>query len=67
MREAKFTSEPTTLYLVRLSEPMLPTTTEPVFTPMPMARRGMPSASFSALISSMAACIDRAQATARAG
>ena len=40
MRAATLMVVPTTLYLLRFSEPMLPATTVPVLMPMPMFRSG---------------------------
>ena len=65
MRPAWFTALPTTPYLARRSEPMLPTMTSPVWIAMPISRRGRPSASFLRLSRWIAACISTAHRTAR--
>ena len=41
-RLATLTALPTTAYLARCSEPMLPTTASPVWRPMPISKRGQP-------------------------
>ncbi len=43
MREARLTWLPTTPYFMRSGEPTLPTTTGPVWMPMPISISGRPS------------------------
>ena len=66
MRAARFTGAPTTAYLERLREPMLPTTTSPVWMPTPICTSGRSWAWFQRLTRSMTRSMARAQATARA-
>src|SRR5262249_31460354 len=64
-RAAMFTALPTTAYLARCSEPMLPTTASPVLTPIPISKRGSPARACSRFSSDMARCMASAQAAAR--
>ena len=65
MRPAMFTLAPTAAYLVRRCEPILPTMTRPVCTPIPISSSGPPDARRLAFTPSMAHCIAIPQATAR--
>ena len=64
-RAATLTALPTTAYLARCSEPILPTTASPVLRPMPISNRGRPAAACSRLMSAIARCMASAQAAAR--
>ena len=66
MRPAMFTLAPTAAYFVRRAEPMLPTMTRPVCTPIPISSSGPAYACRRAFTSAMARCIAIPHATARA-
>ena len=56
---------PTTPYLARASEPMLPQITSPVCTATPISTSGSPSARLRSRTTCIACCIATAHATAR--
>jgi hypothetical protein len=66
MREAMLTASPMTVYSRRCGEPMLPTTTGPVWMPMPTFSSGLPAAAFSRFSAARASSIATAHLTARA-
>ena len=65
-RPARLTGSPMQPYFIFRSEPILPTTTEPELTPIPIERSGKPCSRFQAFTSAMAFCMPTAQATASA-
>src|SRR5262249_12650181 len=65
-RAATLTASPIAVYSRRRGAPMSPTTTEPVWMPMPMRSGRWPRAARSVLSCASASCIARAQRTARA-
>ena len=65
IRPVRLTCVPTAAYFIRRFEPMLPTITSPVWTPIPISTSGNPRSRLRAFTPSIASCIARAQATAR--
>lgn len=64
MRPAKFTLAPTSVYFVRRNEPMLPTITRPVCTPMPISSSTPPFVARRSFTSVIASCMASPHATA---
>ena len=65
MRPVRFTVGPTTPYFIRSWLPMLPATTAPECTAIPITSGGSPCAALSALKPDIPRCIAQAQRTAR--